>query len=149
MLEMLLESTETRCILSWMRMNLGRIACGSLCFKLPAPRLLDAVARMIRDADQHFSQIGFGFEAVESWQGRSGCRSPLSVLRQHLIRRTGLFSIATPPSSTVTYADWYVLERKVSLVPRKSEERARDWYRPYRVGLRQIRLMACLFRSRN
>jgi len=35
MLAILLESTETRCILSWMRMNLGRIGCGSLCFKYP------------------------------------------------------------------------------------------------------------------
>ena len=35
MLAILLESTETRRILSWMRMNLGRIGCGSLCFKFP------------------------------------------------------------------------------------------------------------------
>lgn len=35
MLAILLESTETRCILSWMRMNLRGIRCGSLCFKFP------------------------------------------------------------------------------------------------------------------
>ena len=121
MLAILLESTETRCILSWMRMNLGRIGCGSLCFKLPGPRLLAAVDRMIRDADQHFSQIGLGIEAVEFWPGRSGCRSPLSVLCQHLIRRTGLLSISTPPFSTVTHADCYVLERGVQLVACRSE----------------------------
>lgn len=26
---------RTRCILPWMRMNLGRIGCGSFCFKFP------------------------------------------------------------------------------------------------------------------
>lgn len=35
MLAILLESTETRSILSWMRMNLRSIRCGSLCFKFP------------------------------------------------------------------------------------------------------------------
>ena len=35
MLAILLESTETRCILSSMRMNLRSIRCGSLCFKFP------------------------------------------------------------------------------------------------------------------
>jgi hypothetical protein len=35
MLAILLESTETRCILSWMQMNLRSIRCGSLCFKFP------------------------------------------------------------------------------------------------------------------
>ena len=35
MLAILLESTETRCILSWMRMKLRRIRCGSPSFKFP------------------------------------------------------------------------------------------------------------------
>jgi hypothetical protein len=35
MLAILLESTETRCTLSWMRMKLRRSRCGSLCLTFP------------------------------------------------------------------------------------------------------------------
>ena len=35
MLAMLLESTGTRFMLPWMRLNLGRIGGGSFCFKFP------------------------------------------------------------------------------------------------------------------
>jgi|SRR5580693_9181487 hypothetical protein len=40
MLAMLLESTGTRCMLSWMRMSLGRIGRGSFCFQAPGHWLL-------------------------------------------------------------------------------------------------------------
>ena len=48
-------------------------------------QLLDAVDRIVRDAHQQLSQIGFGIETV-SLAEPSGCTSPLRVLRQRLIR---------------------------------------------------------------
>jgi hypothetical protein len=67
MLAMLLESTGTRCMLSWMRMSLGRIGGGSFCFQAPGHRLLDAVNGLIR-------RIGSSYELAESVRQRC-CRS--------------------------------------------------------------------------
>jgi hypothetical protein len=51
MLAILVESTETRCILSWMRASLGRIGGGSFCFQAPGHRLLIR-AHLDFDTDQ-------------------------------------------------------------------------------------------------
>jgi hypothetical protein len=65
MLAMLLESTGTRCMLSWMRMSLGRIGGAASASKLRGIGSSMQLTGWSANTDQHLSQIGFGIEAVE------------------------------------------------------------------------------------
>jgi|SRR5580704_578933 hypothetical protein len=92
MLAMLLESTGTRCMLSWMRMSLGRIGGRSFCFQAPWHRLLDAVNGLIR-------RMGSSYELAESVRQRycrSRCRH-LHIARPRIPgRRNQVLSLEVP-----------------------------------------------------
>src|SRR4029077_3088066 len=100
MLAMLLESTGTRCMLSWMRMNLGRIGGG---------KLLLSSSRMVRDAYQHLSQIGFGIEAVEFSRADQAvdrrCAYSASICGELVVRTTQGHTSQTAFGSVVADLD--------------------------------------------
>ena len=64
MLAMLLESRGTRCMLSWMRISLGRIGDRGFCFQAPGHRLLDVVNGLIQRIGSSYETRQRAFDRV-------------------------------------------------------------------------------------